>query len=204
MPAPILRGRASKEEATMTRQSAMRSMSSARRWSTIVDRAIAIAIVPWVGLAVVAATASAQTHDHSAGVQAPGPPVMQPRDLSGMLRAADESLRAVEKAVHEQVPLSVAESARYLTEVTERLGGYFEDAGARSPRDAIRTRKTLERHLRVLEQLGALVSAPSARDALIAAHDTSLRAIETIDASAAPAESDHSSHPGGRARRGGC
>jgi hypothetical protein len=153
---------------------------------------------------LIAAPTWPQTHDHSGstwGMDAAARAM--PRGLAGLLKAGDESLRVMERAVERQDPRTVGELALQFMSVTESLGGYFDTDEPRSAKDITRVRKALERHVRVLVELAARASLAEVRQPLDAAHDTSLRTLEAVESSAlaaaqAQSSDHHASSSGGR------
>lgn len=155
-------------------------------------------------LLLIAAPAWSQTHEH------PGPtqgmddvPRVSSGGLAGLLKAENESLRAIERAVQRDDPRTVEDLALQFMSVTELLGDYFDAGDPRSAKDISRARKALERHVRVLGELADRAPSPEARRPLDAAHDASLRTLEGVESAAltaSPAESSghHGSSSGGR------
>ncbi len=151
-----------------------------------------------------AAPAWPQAHDHSGPTQ--GMASMRhavPGGLSGLLKAEDETLRAIERAVQrEDLPTVGALASRFVS-AADLLGDYFGGDEPRSAKELARARKALERHVRRLGELAARVSSQEAREALEAAADASQRALEAVQTAAiaaAPAESGghHGRSSGGR------
>lgn len=153
---------------------------------------------------LIAAPAWPQTHDHSGATQGmDAVPCASCGGLAGILKAEDESLRAIARAVEGGDPRTVGELTLRFMSITELLGDYFDSDEPRSAKDITRARKALERHVRALGELADHASSPEARQPLDAAHDASLRALEGVEAAAltaTPAQSSghHGSSSGGR------
>ena len=172
------------------------------------DRRTLIRRVPRAILAaslLITTSAAQAQHNHVDAKRPPDQAVAAPReDLGGLLKTGDEALRAVDRAVQHDDPSGVGANARRFEALAESIASYFETDDPRSGKDVTRARRALERYVRVLRDLSARASAQEAREPLDAAHDTALRALESVEAAIPPAEPDLSSEHASHSSHRGC
>lgn len=163
-----------------------------------VPRAILVA-----SFLITTSTAQAQ-HNHSDATRPADQAVDAPREnLGGLLKAGDEALRAVDRAIQHGDPGGARANARRFEALAESIGSYFETDGLRSGRDVTRARRALERHVRVLRDLSR-AAVPEAREAVEAAYDTALRALEWVEAAMQSAEPERANEHGSHSSHRGC
>lgn len=149
------------------------------------------------------AAAWPQAHDHS---RPDPPPVERPDtaqgDLSGLLRSGDEVLRLTERALERDDGPAVTELVARFISGSASIENLFASDSPPPARDAARTRRALERHVRALSELASRTPAPEAREPLDAAHDAAQRALDAVEAAEVEAAPPPASGHQGSRRRG--